>query len=142
MERSSTVVWHGSGKEGNGAITSGSKALNNASYSWNTRFAEVKGTNPEELIAAAHAACFTMKLSFLLSGERHIPEEIITTSTITLKENLTQSHLVVKAKVPNITQEFFLECAEKAKNECPVSKALNLKITMDATIELPAKVES
>src|SRR5438445_11138057 len=93
MKRTSTVVWHGSGKEGKGIISSQSKALNNAGYAWNTRFEEAKGTNPEELLAAAHASCFTMKLSFLLSDAGYPPETIETASTVTLEEgSITQSH--------------------------------------------------
>lgn len=141
MKRSSTAIWHSSGKEGSGKITSQSKLLNNAFYAWNTRYSEEKGTNPEELLAAAHAGCFTMKLSFLLSDAGYVPEMIETTSTVTLEENtITQSHLVVKAKVPGISEKNFLECAEKSKNECPVSKALKLKITMDANVESPVQV--
>src|SRR5262245_27735569 len=85
MKRSSIAVWHGSGKEGKGTITSQSEALDNAPYAWNSRFSEARGTNPEELIAAAHAGCFTMKLSFLLSDAGYPPDEIETTSTVTLK---------------------------------------------------------
>lgn len=141
MKRSSTAVWHGSGKEGKGVISSQSKAISNAGYAWNSRYAEARGTNPEELLAAAHASCFTMKLSFLLTDAGYVPEEIQTTSTVTIEEStITESHLVVKAKAPGITEDLFLECAEKAKNECPVSKALKLKITMDAEVEQTAKV--
>ena len=140
MKRSSTAVWHGAGKEGKGELTSQSKILNKANYSWHTRFEEEKGTNPEELIAAAHAGCFTMKLSFLLGDAGYTPETLETTATVTMQEGrITQSHLVVKGTVPNITEERFIECAEKSKNECPVSKALNMKITMEATIKLLTK---
>lgn len=141
MKRSSTAIWNGSGKEGKGVITSQSKALNNADYAWNSRFAEAQGTNPEELIAAAHAGCFTMKLSFLIGDAGYTPEEIKTTSTVTLEgSTITESHLVVKAKIPGMSQKDFLECTGKAKTECPVSKALNMKITLDASIESPVKV--
>ncbi|HEY0029885.1 MAG TPA: OsmC family protein [Bacteroidia bacterium] len=142
MKRSSTAVWHGTGKEGSGTITSQSKAVNNASYAWNTRYADEAGTNPEELIAAAHAGCFSMKLGFLLDAAGFTAEEIQTTATVTLEENgITQSYLKVRAKVPGMNQDRFLECAENAKNDCPVSKALNLKIIMDATIPQTAKVK-
>ncbi|MBA3705728.1 MAG: OsmC family peroxiredoxin [Bacteroidetes bacterium] len=141
MKRTSTAVWHGSGKEGTGTITSQSKKLDNAFYAWNTRYEDERGTNPEELIAAAHAGCFTMKLSFILTAAGYPPDEIITTSTVTLEEStIAQSHLVVKAKVPAIQKDLFLECAERSKNECPVSKALNLKITMQVEVEIPVKV--
>lgn len=136
MKKYSTATWKGSGKEGSGVITSESKALTNASYRWSTRFTEDKGMNPEELIAAAHAGCFSMKLSFLLGDAGYVPEIIQTTSTVTLEEKgITGSHLDVKAKVPGIPQERFDECAEKAKNECPVSKALNVSITMNASVD-------
>jgi osmotically inducible protein OsmC len=138
MKKFSTAVWHGSGKEGKGAITSQSQAINNAPYTWSTRYTESKGTNPEELIAAAHASCFTMKLSFIIGEEGYTPQEIITTATITLDGGtISESHLLVKAKVPGMNKERFLQCAEKSKNECPVSKALNLKITMEALFETP-----
>jgi osmotically inducible protein OsmC len=141
MKRYSTAVWHGSGKEGNGTITSQSKAINNANYAWNTRFADAPGTNPEELLAAAHASCFTMKLSFLLSDKGFIPEEINTTSTITIEgSKITESQLVVNAKVPGINKELFTELSEKAKKECPVSNALSINITMEAKVEELAKV--
>ena len=140
MKRSSTVVWHGSAKEGKGKITSQSKFLKDAPYGWGARFSEEKGTNPEELIAAAHASCFTMKLSFLLKEAGYVSKEIKTVSTVTLEDSsITHSHLLVKAKVSGISEEEFEKYAEKSKNECPVSKALNLKITMDASIELPVE---
>jgi osmotically inducible protein OsmC len=136
MNRSSTAIWQGSGKEGRGSITSQSRALNNASYSWSTRFAEEKGTNPEELIAAAHAGCFTMKLSFFIGDAGYTPEEITTTSTVTIEGGtIRESHLVVNGKIPGMSQNPFLDCAERAKKECPVSRALNIKITMEAHME-------
>lgn len=136
MKRSSTSVWQGSGKEGSGQITTESKVLNNTTYSWKTRFAEVSGTSPEELIAAAHSACFSMKLSFVLGEAGFTPANIETTSTVTVESGtITGSHLVVKAKVPGgITKEKFEECAENAKLNCPVSKALNTNITIEATL--------
>lgn len=136
MKRSSTAVWRGSGKNGSGKITSQSKTLDNAFYAWNSRYAEEKGTNPEELIAAAHAGCFTMKLGFLLSDAGFPPQEIETSSTVTLEEStITESHLVVNAVVPGIEKERFMELAEKSRKECPVSKALNMKITMEAHVK-------
>ncbi len=142
MKRSSTAVWYGSGKTGSGKISSQSKVLSNIHYAWNTRFEEEKGTNPEELLAAAHASCFTMKLSFLLNETGFTADELETTSTVTLeKTGITESHLDVKAKVPNISKEKFNELAEKAKNECPMSKALSIKITMNVLLQLPAIVD-
>ncbi|MBK9730424.1 MAG: OsmC family protein [Chitinophagaceae bacterium] len=135
MKRSSNAVWNGTGKEGSGTMTSESKVLNNASYSWRTRFQDVEGTSPEELIAAAHAGCFSMKLSFVLGVAGFTPESIETTSTISLEGGaITGSHLQVKAKVPGITAEKFQECAEDAKTNCPVSKALSVPISVEATL--------
>jgi osmotically inducible protein OsmC len=135
MKRTSTVVWHGAGNEGSGQITTQSKALQNAPYAWGSRFADEKGTNPEELIAAAHASCFTMKLSFLLNEAGFSAETIETKSTVALEDStITESHLVVNAKVPGITAEKFEQLAEKSRNECPVSKALNMKISMEAKL--------
>lgn len=136
MKRYSSVIWKGSGKEGSGSISSQSNALNNAQYAWNTRFENEKGTNPEELIAAAHASCFTMKLSFLLSDAGFIPEQIKTTSTVAMSNGaITDSHLSVKAIIPRISREKFESFAEDAKMNCPVSKVLNLNITMEALLE-------
>jgi len=132
MKRSATAKWNGSGKEGKGTISTHSKVLNETSYTWRTRFQDVEGTSPEELIAAAHAGCFSMKLSFVLGSAGFIPDSIETTSTVTIQEGtITGSHLVVKAKVPGINREKFHECAEDAKANCPVSKALKAEITMN-----------
>ncbi len=135
MKRSSSVVWHGSGKFGKGLIVSQSKAINDAHYAWNTRYENAKGTNPEELLAAAHASCFTMKLSFLIEDAGFKAETIETTSTVSLeKSGITESHLVVKAKVPDMDLKKFEELAEKSKNECPVSRALKINITLESTL--------
>jgi lipoyl-dependent peroxiredoxin len=133
MKRSSTVTWHGSGKEGSGRINSGSKALDHASFSYSSRFEEEKGSNPEELLAAAHASCFTMKLSFILSDAGHTPDVIKTKCTVSLENGkISTSNLDVRANVPGLTQIKFEQYAEDAKNNCMVSKALNLDITMTA----------
>ncbi len=135
MKRTSTAVWHGSGKEGSGYITSQSHALQKANYAWNTRFENEKGTNPEELIAAAHAGCFTMKLSFILEKTGFIADVIETTAEVTLdKDIIGHSHLIVKAKIPGISKNIFQECAENAKENCPVSRALFLSISMEAAL--------
>jgi osmotically inducible protein OsmC len=135
MKRTSTAVWNGSGKEGSGHLTSQSNILNKTQYSWQSRFAEGTGTNPEELIAAAHAGCFSMKLSFVLGAAGFTPDAIETNSTVTIDNGtITDSHLVVKAKVPGISKEKFEECAKEAKTTCPVSKALNMNITMEASL--------
>lgn len=135
IKRTSTVVWHGTGKEGSGRITTQSKVLENSSYAYNTRFLNEKGTNPEELIAAAHASCFTMKLSFVLNENNFTADTIETTCTITLDAGeIKTSHLVVKAKVHDLDDEAFQQYALKSMNECPVSKALSIEITMEAVL--------
>lgn len=135
MKRTSTAIWNGSGKEGSGTITSDSKVLNAASYSWKTRFQHPEGTSPEELIAAAHAACFSMKLSFVLGNHGFVPDSIETSVTVSIHEgSINNSHLVVKVKVPGISKEKFEECADDAKANCPVSKVLNTHITMEAQL--------
>jgi osmotically inducible protein OsmC len=135
MKRTATAVWNGSGKDGKGSVTTQSTAVNNAQYSYKSRFEEGVGTNPEELIAAAHAGCYSMKLSFILGGAGFEPESIETTSHIDLDNGVIKSsHLVVKAKVPGISQEKFQESASDAKENCPVSKALNITISMEAEL--------
>ena len=137
MKRHATAVWNGSGKEGNGAVTTQSGILSNTQYSFNSRFADGIGTNPEELVAAAHAGCFTMKLSFVLGAAGFTAESLETTAHINLdtaKGEITESHLVLKAKVPGITKEKFDECAAEAKATCPVSLLLKAAITLEAEL--------
>jgi lipoyl-dependent peroxiredoxin len=135
MKRKATAVWNGSGKDGNGNLTTQSTVLNATQYSFNSRFAEGIGTNPEELIAAAHAGCFTMKLSFVLSEAGFIPEKLTTDCSITFENGaITLSHLTLVAKVPGITPEQFKACTEDAKVNCPISKLLNTTITLDASL--------
>ncbi|MEJ7644517.1 MAG: OsmC family protein [Chryseolinea sp.] len=135
MKRKATAVWAGSGKEGKGHLTTQSTTLNKTQYSFNSRFAEGVGTNPDELVAAAHAGCFTMKLSFVLGEAGFTPEELTTDCFITLGDGaITQAALVLKAKVPGITKEKFAACAEDAKANCVISKLLNTTITLDATL--------
>lgn len=139
MKRTANAVWNGSLKEGEGKITTQSKVLNNTQYSFNSRFGEGKSTNPDELLAAAHAGCFAMALSMILGKEGFTPESLDVTSRVTMDvENLdlTESHLILKATIPGIDQKKFEECANTAKDNCPVSKALSLNITMDARLEL------
>jgi lipoyl-dependent peroxiredoxin len=134
--RTATAVWNGSGKDGKGIVSTQSTTVNKAQYSYKSRFEEGVGTNPEELIAAAHAGCFSMKLSFVLGGAGFEPESIETTSTVDLDNGVIKSsHLDVKAKVPGIDEQKFQECANDAKENCPVSKALNITISMEATLE-------
>ena len=135
MKRTSTAVWQGSGKEGGGHLTTQSQVLNKTAYTWSSRFAEGTGTNPEELLAAAHAGCFTMKLSFILGEAGFVPTQLETTSEVTIESGtITESHLSVKATVPGLTAEKLNECAENAKINCPVSKALATQITLEASL--------
>ena len=135
MKRKSSAVWNGSLKEGNGFMSSSSKAFNNLPYSFNSRFAEGTGTNPEELIAAAHAGCFSMAFSAELTKAGFMPEKIETTAAISFEDGaLTESHLTVLAKVPGITRETLEKYANEAKTNCPVSRVLKLNITMELTL--------
>jgi osmotically inducible protein OsmC len=135
MKRTAHVTWQGAGKKGEGKISTQSKALSDAHFSYDTRFEDAKGTNPEELIAAAHASCFTMKLSFMLEEAGFTARDIKTSSTVTMEHSkITSSRLIVHAKVDGISSDKFDELAEKTRVECPVSQALNLNITMDAKL--------
>jgi len=135
MKRTSTANWKGTGKEGKGTLTSASTVLNNTQYSFNSRFAEGVGTNPEELIAAAHAGCFAMKLSFSLNEAGFTADDLTVSCTITLDNgSITESHLNLKGKVPGISKEKFDACTADAKANCPISKLLNTKITLEAAL--------
>ncbi len=135
MKRTATAKWNGTGKEGTGNLNTQSGVLNNAQYSFKTRFADGIGTNPEELMAAAHAGCFTMKLSFVLGAAGFTPEELETECAIDLTDGVIRSsHLTVKGKVPGITAEKFQECVADAKANCPVSKAYNMEISAEASL--------
>ena len=136
MKRHATAVWSGSGKEGKGNLTSQSGILNNTPYSFSSRFENGAGTNPEELVAAAHAGCVTMKLSFVLGEAGFTPDNLETTAYITLENGtVTESHLTVKGKVPGISKESFDACVKNAEQNCPISKLLNTKIISEATLE-------
>lgn len=137
MKRTANAAWSGSLKEGTGKLTTQSKILNDHEYCFNSRFGEGKATNPDELLAAAHAGCFAMALSLILGKEGYTPESLDATSEVTMdadKLELKSSHLTLKAKIPNISKDKFMECANAAKENCPVSKALSLDITLDATL--------
>jgi len=137
MKRNATAVWNGTGKEGTGHLTTQSTTLNKTQYSFGSRFADGVGTNPEELLGAAHAGCFTMKLSFELNAAGFTADEIETRCDITLdpaQGAITMSELKCTAKVPGIDAAKFAEIAAKAKAECPLSKVLNCEITMDAQL--------
>jgi osmotically inducible protein OsmC len=134
MKRSATANWKGSGKEGSGKLVTQSKVIKNKAYDYRSRFEDGSYTNPEELIAAAHAGCFSMKLAFVLGAAGFTPNRIETTCTITMEGGaITGSHLEVKAKVPKLRAKNFPQYAEEAKENCPVSKALGaISITMNA----------
>jgi lipoyl-dependent peroxiredoxin len=140
MKRKASAVWSGGLKDGNGAISTDSGVLSETQYSFRTRFEDGKGTNPEELIAAAHAGCFSMALSNELERVDLRPERIRTSAAVTLEKTaggfaITSVHLDVAAKVPGATRQAFEAAANAAKTGCPVSKVLNAEITMDATLE-------
>jgi osmotically inducible protein OsmC len=134
MKRTASAVWNGTGKDGSGKLSTQSGTLNEVQYSYKSRFEEGTGTNPEELIAAAHAGCFLMKLSFVLADAEFTPEHLEATATVTLEEGtIKSSKLVLKATVPGISQEKLQQCAEEAKANCPVSKALNMDIALEVS---------
>ncbi len=140
MKRTASAEWKGGLKDGKGTISTGSKLLANAQYSFGTRFEQGVGTNPEELIAAAHAGCFSMALSLQLGTAGLTPESIRTEAAVTLEKAgegfaITAVHLDVRAKVPGADKAAFDKAAAAAKDGCPVSKVLNAKITMDARLE-------
>ena len=137
MKRKASAIWNGTGKEGKGTLSTQSGVLSNSQYSFKTRFEDGVGTNPEELIAAAHAGCFSMKLSFNISGENLTPESIETTATVNLnpeKGEIDTIHLEVKAKVPGLSHEKFDALVQDAKENCPVSKVLNAQISIEAQL--------
>lgn len=135
MKRNATAVWNGTGKEGKGNLTTQSTTLNQTQYSYGTRFEEGVGTNPEELIAAAHAGCFTMKIAFLLNAAGFTADQIETRCDINLEDGAIKgSHLNVKAIVPNISKDQFDTIVEDAKTNCIISKLLNADITHEAVL--------
>jgi osmotically inducible protein OsmC len=140
MKRKATAVWSGGLKDGKGVISTDSGVLSETQYSFSTRFEDGIGTNPEELIAAAHAGCFSMALSGQLGQAGLTADSIDTTASVTLEKGdsgfaITAVHLEVKARVPGATQEAFNTAANNAKSGCPVSKVLNANITMNARLE-------
>lgn len=135
MIRHASAVWNGSGKEGKGTLDTQSGVLQQTQYSFNTRFADGIGTNPEELVAAAHAGCFTMKLAFVLGEAGFTPDSLETKCEITFENgSITKSHLTVKGSVPGIGKEKFEECVKDAEANCPISKLLNTSISSEATL--------
>ena len=140
MKRNANAEWRGGLKDGKGTISTDSGVLENTQYSFSTRFEDGKGTNPEELIAAAHAGCFSMALSGQLGNAGLTAESIKTTASVKLEKTdagftITEVHLNVSARVPGASQEQFETAANNAKAGCPVSRVLNAEITMDARLE-------
>jgi lipoyl-dependent peroxiredoxin len=140
MKRKASAEWKGDLKTGRGTISSESGLFADAPYSFSKRFGDEKGTNPEELIAAAHASCFTMALSGELGKANLVPEGLQTSATVTLEKQdagftVTESHLEVSGRVPGATEETFRRAAEAAAKGCPISRLLNTKITMEARLE-------
>lgn len=140
MKRKASAVWNGGIMDGRGTLSSDSGVLSDTPYAFSTRFENGKGTNPEELIAAAHAGCFSMALSGFLGSAGMTPERISTTATVTIEKEgigfiIAAVHLAVSARIPGADQRAFEKAANTAKENCPVSKVLNATITMDATLE-------
>ncbi len=140
IHRTANAAWQGSGKDGKGALTSQSGVLAQTPYGFNTRFGDAKGTNPEELIAAAHAGCFTMALAFKLQGAGHVAESLETLARLSMEQEgagwkIAAVALTLKAKVPGMTDAEFQKLAADAKATCPVSRVLNAEITLAATLE-------
>ncbi len=135
MKRNATAVWNGTGKEGTGHLTTQSTTLNKTQYSYTSRFEDGIGTNPEELLAAAHAGCFTMKLTFILNAAGFTPDEIETKCDITLQDgSITESHLNIKGSVPGVSQQQFDAAVLDAKENCLISKLYNTHITHEAVL--------
>ena len=139
MIRKAKAVWRGTGRAGTGDLSTDSGVLANTPYSFKTRFENEKGTNPEELIAAAHAGCFTMALAFGLQGAGFTPTELSTEAAITLEQDgkgfrISRSTLTLRAKVPNLDDAKFVDLTKDAEKNCPVSKVLNAEITLDAKL--------
>lgn len=140
MERQASAVWNGTLKEGSGTMNVPSGIFRDARYTWAQRFADDPGTNPEELVAAAHAGCFSMALSGKLTTAGFPPDRIATTATVTLEktdagQTVTRVHLSTRATVPGISPAAFAEQAEAARATCPISRLLNAAITLDAALE-------
>lgn len=135
IQRTASAHWAGSGKEGSGHLSTQSTVLHETQYSFNTRFADGIGTNPEELIGAAHAGCFSMKLAFVLAAKGFTADSIDTHSTIVLDNGaVTEARLQTRAAVPGMSAEDFLAAATEAKENCPISKLLTAQITLDASL--------
>lgn len=137
INRKANAIWNGTGKEGKGAVSTQSGVLDKVQYSFNTRFESGIGTNPEELIAAAHAGCFAMKLSFDLNAAGYTADELNVAAIVSLdpaKGEVVKSHLVLTAKVDGIANEEFQKIAASAKENCPISKLLKADLSLEATL--------
>jgi osmotically inducible protein OsmC len=137
--RKARAVWYGTGRGGKGELSSDSGVLANTPFSFSTRFESEKGTNPEELIAAAHAGCFTMALAFRLQSAGYTPTELKTEAAVTLEKNdegfrINRSALTLRASVPNLDHDTFARLAQDAEQNCPVSRVLRSEITLDAQL--------
>ena len=140
IHRSASAAWRGTGKEGSGTLSTQSGALSDLPYSFAKRFGEERGTNPEELIAAAHAGCFTMATAFQLTGAGHTPEELRAEARVSMEQegggwSIKAVALTLRGRVPGIAADEFERLAEAAKAGCPVSRVLNASITLDAALE-------
>ncbi|MBV9511678.1 MAG: OsmC family protein [Caulobacteraceae bacterium] len=139
MIRKAKAVWRGTGREGDGDLSTDSGVLSETPYSFKTRFENQKGTNPEELLAAAHAGCFTMALAFQLQGAGYTPTELVTEAAVSLEPDgqgfkITRSALTLRAEAPGLDKETFDKLAGEAEKNCPLSKVINAEITLDATL--------
>lgn len=139
MIRKAKAVWRGAGRDGGGAVSTESGVLSGTPYSFRTRFESEKGTNPEELIAAAHAGCFSMTMAFVLQGAGFTPTELNVEAAVTIEPDgegfkISRSALVLRAQVPNLHQAAFAQMVSGAEKNCPVSKVLNAEITVDAKL--------
>jgi osmotically inducible protein OsmC len=140
MIRKAKAAWRGTGRDGAGDLTTDSGVLQESPYSFRTRFENEKGTNPEELIAAAHAGCFTMALAFAMQAAGYEPTELVTEAAVSLDPDgpgfkITRSALTLTAEVPGLDKETFDKLAADAEKNCPISKVLNAEITLDATLK-------
>jgi len=140
MERTADAVWRGTGREGSGVLTTQSGALREVPYSFGMRFGDDKGTNPEELIGAAHAGCYAMALAVALGEAGRTPDELRTHAAVTLERTaagftVTKIHLTLRGRVPGIAAEEFRAMADEAKANCPISRLLKAQITLDAALE-------
>jgi osmotically inducible protein OsmC len=140
MIRRASAVWKGAGRDGSGGLSSASGVLSDAPYSFRTRFEDAPGTNPEELIAAAHAGCFAMALAFGLQGAGFAAEELRVEAAVSIEPEgqgfrIARSALTLRARIPGIDEARFRQFAQEAETTCPVSKVLNAQITLDATLE-------